>query len=129
MGAVLIHLSVVLLNVKLRVAGGGAGELAQIRDDRRSRSRLLESQRPEKRRSSPRVRASGVFAPLVGALVFKTSGGFEQSSLWVRFPYTPVPFVDKDLGRFERTAGGASGSRECMGIEPTESFVQAPHRF
>jgi hypothetical protein len=32
----------------------------------------------------------GVFAPLVGALVFKTSGGFEQSSLWVRFPYTPV---------------------------------------
>jgi hypothetical protein len=31
----------------------------------------------------------GVFAPLVGALVFKTSGGFEQSSQWVRFPYTP----------------------------------------
>src|SRR6516165_6904571 len=35
-------------------------------------------------------RRSGVFAPLVGALVFKTSGGFEQSSQWVRFPYTPV---------------------------------------
>ena len=36
----------------------------------------------------------GVFAPLVGALVFKTSGGFEQSSLWVRFPYTPGnPYV------------------------------------
>ncbi len=34
--------------------------------------------------------ASGVFAPLVRALVFKTSGGFEQSSQWVRFPYTPV---------------------------------------
>src|SRR5215208_7232432 len=33
----------------------------------------------------------GVFAPLVRALVFKTSGGFEQSSQWVRFPYTPVP--------------------------------------
>ena len=32
----------------------------------------------------------GVFAPLVGAPVFKTGGGFEQSSLWVRFPYTPV---------------------------------------
>jgi hypothetical protein len=32
----------------------------------------------------------GVFARLVPALVFKTSGGFEQSSLWVRFPYTPV---------------------------------------
>jgi hypothetical protein len=31
----------------------------------------------------------GVFARLVAALVFKTSGGFEQSSLWVRFPYTP----------------------------------------
>ena len=36
------------------------------------------------------VRSRGVFAPLVGALVFKTSGGFEQSSQWVRFPYTPV---------------------------------------
>src|SRR5205085_5131834 len=35
-------------------------------------------------------RPRGVFAPLVGALVFKTSGGFEQSSQWVRFPYTPV---------------------------------------
>src|SRR5438876_8369271 len=34
----------------------------------------------------------GVFARLVAALVFKTSGGFEQSSLWVRFPYTPAPF-------------------------------------
>ncbi len=32
----------------------------------------------------------GVFAHLVVALVFKTSGGFEQSSLWVRFPYTPA---------------------------------------
>jgi hypothetical protein len=32
----------------------------------------------------------GVFAQLVLALVFKTSGGFEQSSQWVRFPYTPV---------------------------------------
>ena len=32
----------------------------------------------------------GVFAPLVGALVYKISGGFEQSSLWVRFPYTPA---------------------------------------
>jgi hypothetical protein len=26
----------------------------------------------------------------VPGLVFKTSGGFEQSSQWVRFPYTPV---------------------------------------
>ena len=32
----------------------------------------------------------GVFAHLVMALVFKTSGGFEQSSQWVRFPYTPA---------------------------------------
>ena len=41
-------------------------------------------------RASARLHLLGVFAPLVGALVFKTSGGFEQSSLWVRFPYTPV---------------------------------------
>ena len=34
-----------------------------------------------------------VFAPLVRALVFKTSGGFEQSSQWVRFPYTSVFFM------------------------------------
>jgi hypothetical protein len=32
----------------------------------------------------------GVFAHLVVATVFKTVGGFERSSLWVRFPYTPV---------------------------------------
>jgi hypothetical protein len=29
-----------------------------------------------------------VFARLVPALVFKTSGGLEKSPLWVRFPYT-----------------------------------------
>ncbi len=29
-----------------------------------------------------------VFAHLVMALVFKTSGGLEESSQWVRFPYT-----------------------------------------
>lgn len=38
----------------------------------------------------------GVFAPLVGALVFKTSVGFGKSSKWVRFPYTPV-FQDSAL--------------------------------
>ena len=38
-----------------------------------------------------------MFVPLVGALVFKTSGGFEQSSQWVRFPYTPAPDPDPDL--------------------------------
>lgn len=32
----------------------------------------------------------GVFVRLVLAPVFKTGGGFEQSSLWVRFPYIPV---------------------------------------
>jgi hypothetical protein len=31
-----------------------------------------------------------VFARLVAALVFKTSGGYEQCSRWIRFPYTPV---------------------------------------
>ena len=36
---------------------------------------------------------SGVFARLVPALVFKTSGGREQRPQWVRFPYTPVPMT------------------------------------
>jgi hypothetical protein len=38
-----------------------------------------------------------VFAHLVMALVFKTSGGFEQSSQWVRFPYTSVFRLSKSL--------------------------------
>ena len=50
----------------------------------------IESQRLAFAAVSAEKKALGVFAPLVGALVFKTSGGFEQSSLWVRFPYTPV---------------------------------------
>ena len=37
----------------------------------------------------------GVFARLVAALVFKTSGGFEQSSQWVRFPYTPAFHLER----------------------------------
>lgn len=40
-----------------------------------------------RRRGPP---ASGVFAQLVLALVFKTSGGCEQRPQWVRFPYTPA---------------------------------------
>ena len=36
------------------------------------------------------------------ALVFKTSGGFEQSSRWIRFPYTPVPFRFRAEVRFVR---------------------------
>src|SRR4051794_10666300 len=35
--------------------------------------------------------ASGVSARLVSAPVFKTGGGCEQRSQWVRFPYTPAP--------------------------------------
>jgi hypothetical protein len=31
-----------------------------------------------------------VFAQLVLAMVFKTIGGFEQSSQWVQFPYIPA---------------------------------------
>src|SRR5438270_9911907 len=55
----------------------------------------------------PRLfRASGVFAPLVGALVFKTSGGFEQSSQWVRFPYTPGCLSASDLRRITFTSPG-----------------------
>src|SRR5947207_1887555 len=48
-------------------------------------------------RGWPSPAARGVFAPLVGALVFKTSGGFEQSSQWVRFPYTPALFPDRSF--------------------------------
>ena len=33
---------------------------------------------------------SGVFAQLVLAMVFKTIGGFEQSSQWVQCPYIPA---------------------------------------
>jgi hypothetical protein len=40
--------------------------------------------------ATPKLGISGVFAPLVGALVFKTSGRLEESRQWVRFPYTPV---------------------------------------
>ena len=39
----------------------------------------------------------GVFARLAPALVFKTSGGFEQSSQWVRFPYTPAIYICRHL--------------------------------
>jgi hypothetical protein len=45
---------------------------------------------PAARSTLKKLTSWGVFARLVAALVFKTSGGFEQSSLWVRFPYTPV---------------------------------------
>lgn len=35
---------------------------------------------------------SGVFLRLVPGLVFKTSGGWDDCSQWVRFPYTPAIF-------------------------------------
>jgi hypothetical protein len=44
----------------------------------------------------------GVFAPLVGALVFKTSGRLEESRQWVRFPYTPVFFIKAQAVRQNR---------------------------
>src|SRR5262249_16086579 len=54
----------------------------------------------------------GVFAPLVGALVFKTSQGFEQSSLWVRFPYTPVTKTwPSNGGRFHRPPAASRSRR------------------
>src|SRR5437660_3854061 len=74
-----------------------------------------------------------VFAPLVGALVFKTSGGFEQSSQWVRFPYTPVfSFellqepglqLDQVLGgqRFDAGELGAGGGFVAGGQEAAET--------
>src|ERR1019366_418967 len=49
----------------------------------------------------------GVFAQLVLALVFKTSGGFEQSSQWVRFPYTPAYRPLRNEGNFFRRKIGA----------------------
>ena len=42
--------------------------------------------------------ALGVFAPLVRALVFKTSGRLEKSRQWVRFPYTPVADGGRAVG-------------------------------
>ena len=61
----------------------------------------------------PRVfRPLGVFAPLVRALVFKTSGGFEQSSQWVRFPYTP-DFLSALMHRRESAAFPLPSIRVC----------------
>ena len=49
---------------------------------------------------------SGVFAQLVLAMVFKTIGGFEQSSQWVQFPY--IPALQSALGTELRTSKGIS---------------------
>src|SRR5262249_38165800 len=69
--------------------------LVDSRQQLRYNHKALKLQRFPQKNKAP-----GVFAPLVGALVFKTSGGFEQSSLWVRFPYTPVnPYVAKSYDK------------------------------
>jgi hypothetical protein len=71
---------------------------------------------------STAFRLRGVFAPLVGALVFKTSGGFEQSSQWVRFPYTPAhdPSSRWRLGR-DRCTGQCGERRSLEGwLSPAE---------
>ncbi len=49
---------------------------------------------------------SGVFAQLVLAMVFKTIGGFEQSSQWVQFPY--IPALQSALDTELRTSKGRS---------------------
>jgi hypothetical protein len=49
---------------------------------------------------------SGVFAQLVLAMVFKTIGGFEQSSQWVQFPY--IPAFQSPLDTELRTSKGIS---------------------
>ena len=54
---------------------------------------------------------SGVFAQLVLAMVFKTIGGFEQSSQWVQFPY--IPALQSALGTELITSKGTS---ICHGI-------------
>ena len=54
---------------------------------------------------------SGVFAQLVLAMVFKTIGGFEQSSQWVQFPY--IPALQSALDTELRTSKGIS---ICQGL-------------
>lgn len=49
----------------------------------------VESKHPAESAVAARITPE-VFAHLVMALVFKTSGGLEESPQWVRFPYTSV---------------------------------------
>src|SRR5215470_7130332 len=89
-------------------------------------------------RKSPRFprlfRVPGVFAPLVGALVFKTSGGFEQSSLWVRFPYTPDFLSPERATRRADTPGGPTSARavpvswDGRGVSARREFGPAPRK-
>ena len=70
---------------------------------------------------------SGVFAQLVLAMVFKTIGGFEQSSQWVQFPY--IPALQSALDTELRTSKGIS---ICHGLtrnytEKTEAETRKRH--
>src|SRR5215472_4713631 len=71
-------------------------------------------------RPSRENKALGVFAPLVGALVFKTSGRLEQSRQWVRFPYTPVLLVFRSFATLLASAGSLLFHRHwrARGVSP-----------
>ena len=73
--------------------------------------------------------ASGVFARLVPALVFKTSGGCEQRPQWVRFPYTPAQNnsvkgrpsrrrILRGLGRFDSSGRGRGPQPKSVRVWP-----------
>ena len=55
--------------------------------------RTKSAKRDAKWSSSSFVIDGGIRGCVESPSVFKTSGGFEQSSQWVRFPYTPVPLM------------------------------------
>ncbi len=66
------------------------------------------------------------------ALVFKTSGGFEQSSQWVRFPYTPA--YTPATRAFEADHGDGGSARPWIGVfggqsaAPTAADVRTFHK-
>ena len=66
---------------------------------------------------------SGVFAQLVLAMVFKTIGGFEQSSQWVQFPY--IPALQSALDTELRTSKGIS---ICHGLTRKNTEIRPRSR-
>src|SRR5438270_6149154 len=86
---------------------------------RRSHATLLESGSGGPAPCSGLHRPGEVFAPLVRALVFKTSGGFEQSSQWVRFPYTSVSLFHKDLGQLDYPRSSRGGQIQKAAAQPS----------
>jgi hypothetical protein len=74
--------------------------------------------------------APGVFARLVPALVFKTSGGCEQRPQWVRFPYTPAATRNDGnpgKGRGFRVCGPRSGPLQTASVRDAGSHSETGH--